>query len=251
MAKLTRNSYKRKVILFGVLIFMSIALISTGFAAWVMSTNANQNQEGNVTVGQVTEGKLKITELTLSNDSFIFEPKEADTSGRVRWDEVVDEKGKAVNAESLEITVTGKVSPTKYLGSLAVKLELPAGVSDAITAGYIKLDDVTLISENGKSLTFDKNKNEYEFSVEIKFTWGDKFNNLNPGEYYDTDPEGMKVSDEEVKKTLEDLRATIYGYFNQLPVATDDATQAQRDAMIKEHENDTLKFKVIVTAKAN
>lgn len=40
MAKLTKNSYKRKVILFGVLLFMSIALISTGFAAWIMSTNA-------------------------------------------------------------------------------------------------------------------------------------------------------------------------------------------------------------------
>lgn len=37
MAKLTRNSYKRKIILFGVIVFMSIALISTGFAAWVMS----------------------------------------------------------------------------------------------------------------------------------------------------------------------------------------------------------------------
>ena len=52
MVKLTRNSYKRKIILFGVLIFASIALISTGFAAWIMSANASKDKDGNITLDQ-------------------------------------------------------------------------------------------------------------------------------------------------------------------------------------------------------
>ena len=68
MAKLTRNSYKRKIILFGVIVFMSIALISTGFAAWVMSQEKKASTNGNVTVGAVTEGNIEITldELTVN-----------------------------------------------------------------------------------------------------------------------------------------------------------------------------------------
>ena len=46
MARLTRNSYKRKIILFAVFVFISIALISTGFAAWVMSNDATLDANG-------------------------------------------------------------------------------------------------------------------------------------------------------------------------------------------------------------
>ena len=80
MAKLTRNSYKRKIILFGVIVFMSIALISTGFAAWVMSQEKKQSTSGNVTVGAVTEGNIEVTLDPLTVKDFKFEPKESDTT---------------------------------------------------------------------------------------------------------------------------------------------------------------------------
>ena len=116
MAKLTKNSYKRKVILFGVLLFMSIALISTGFAAWIMSTNANYEDDGNVSVGTVTDGSIKLTDVALSTDSIKFEPLEEDTTGRVRND--------GTNFESLRIVVTGNVSPRDILGEFRIELKM-------------------------------------------------------------------------------------------------------------------------------
>ena len=138
MARLTKNSYKRKIILFGVLVFMSIALISTGFAAWVMSTNAtNDDAQGNVNVGVVKDASLTISEVAIisAKDSFSFEPLAEDTSGRVRYD---DEEAKS---ENLTIKVKGKIAPIEYLGELTYELAIPESVKAAADAGYIVLPE--------------------------------------------------------------------------------------------------------------
>lgn len=67
---------------------------------------------------------------------------------------------------------------------------------------------------------------------------GKFFQNLNPGEYYDENETGTKVSDEEVKKILKELRATIYGY-------DVDAS----DEIINAAVGPT--FKVVINARAN
>ena len=249
MVKLTRNSYKRKIILFGVLIFASIALISTGFAAWIMSTNAHKDTSGNVTVGQVTDSSLKIEDLALSKNILMLEPKEDDNTGRVRND--------GTNFESLETTVTANISPTAYIKEVVVKFVVPLGVKNAAKEGYIVLPEFACLEEevatfaNGKKYTLteaDKGEAKYALSEIIKITWGEKFKYKNPGVYYDNDPVGQEVKDAEVKKTLEDFRALVYGYSEALNAA---ANQTERDAIIKAHENDTLAFKVIVEAHAN
>lgn len=238
MAKLTRNSYKRKIILFGVILFVSIALISTGFAAWIMSTNAREEAPGNVTVGQVTDSQLKIENLKIDKNVFAFEPLDTDSTGRVRYD--------GTNKQSLTIKVTGTVQPTQYLGELKISLEVPNGVKKAAELGYIVLPEAATTGYIVKDV--DKTTNTYAISYDITFTWGEKFGEKNPGIYYDEDAEGLKVSDAEVKKELENLRAVIYGYDTELNAA---ATAAERAKVIDNHKADTLEFKVIVTAKAN
>ena len=75
--KLTRKSYNRRIFTFGALVFLSIALMSTGFATWVMSQNATQNMEGGVNVGTITDGALEFTkeknedELVKSSSKYI------------------------------------------------------------------------------------------------------------------------------------------------------------------------------------
>lgn len=251
MVKLTRNSYKRKIILFGVLIFASIALISTGFAAWVMSANASADKDGNVTVGVVSDNNLKIENVDLVNGTFLFEPKEADTTGRVRND--------GVNFESLEATLTAKVSPTKYITSLVVKLEIPASVYKASTDSYKYIIlpegfENWTASEDGKtytgtktiSVTEVKASSSYNLSQVVKFEWGDAFDNVNPGEYFDREEIVNSINDATVKKTLEDFRAVVYGYDTELNVAGND--QAKRDEEISKH-NTALSYKLIIEAK--
>lgn len=226
MAKLTRNSYKRKIILFGVIVFMSIALISTGFAAWVMSQEKKQSTSGNVTVGAVTEGNIEVTLDELTVKDFKFEPKESDTTGRVRND--------GTNFESLTVTVTGTIKNTQFLKEATIKMNVKDAVTQAETAGYIILPEC---AKNEVVLTLtDSGTNEKKFSYEITFKWGSKFGGENPGEYYDS--AAFNPSAEELSSFEGTQEEKITAYIKSV-------LDAFHTLM------DTSTYEVVVTAKLN
>lgn len=226
MAKLTRNSYKRKIILFGVIVFMSIALISTGFAAWVMSQEKKQSTSGNVTVGAVTEGNIEVILDPLTVKDFKFEPKESDTKGRVRND--------GTNFESLTVTVTGTIKNTQFLKEATIKMNVKDAVKQAETAGYIILPECAN-SEVVLTLT-ESGTNEKKFSYNITFKWGSKFGGENPGEYYDS--AAFNPSEEELSSFEGTQEEKITAYIKSVL----DAFHALMD---------TSTYEVVVTAKLN
>lgn len=226
MAKLTRNSYKRKIILFGVIVFMSIALISTGFAAWVMSQEKKQSTSGNVTVGAVTEGNIEVILDPLTVKDFKFEPKESDTTGRVRND--------GTNFESLTVTVTGTIKNTQFLKEATIKMNVKDAVKQAETAGYIILPECAN-SEVVLTLT-ESGTNEKKFSYNITFKWGSKFGGENPGEYYDS--AAFNPSEEELSSFEGTQEEKITAYIKNVL----DAFHALMD---------TSTYEVVVTAKLN
>lgn len=226
MAKLTRNSYKRKIILFGVIVFMSIALISTGFAAWVMSQEKKQSTSGNVTVGAVTEGNIEVILDPLTVKDFKFEPKESDTTGRVRND--------GTNFESLTVTVTGTIKNTQFLKEATIKMNVKDAVKQAETAGYIILPECAN-SEVVLTRT-ESGTNEKKFSYNITFKWGSKFGGENPGEYYDS--AAFNPSEEELSSFEGTQEEKITAYIKSVL----DAFHALMD---------TSTYEVVVTAKLN
>lgn len=226
MAKLTRNSYKRKIILFCVIVFMSIALISTGFAAWVMSQEKKQSTSGNVTVGAVTEGNIEVILDPLTVKDFKFEPKESDTTGRVRND--------GTNFESLTVTVTGTIKNTQFLKEATIKMNVKDAVKQAETAGYIILPECAN-SEVVLTLT-ESGTNEKKFSYNITFKWGSKFGGENPGEYYDS--AAFNPSEEELSSFKGTQEEKITAYIKSVL----DAFHALMD---------TSTYEVVVTAKLN
>lgn len=226
MAKLTRNSYKRKIILFGVIVFMSIALISTGFAAWVMSQEKKQSKSGNVTVGAVTEGNIEVILDELTVKDFKFEPKESDTTGRVRNDNT--------NFESLTVTVTGTIKNTQFLKEATIKMNVKDAVKQAETAGYIILPECAN-SEVVLTLT-ESGTNEKKFSYDITFKWGSKFGGENPGEYYDS--AAFNPSEGELSSFEGTQEEKITAYIKSVL----DAFHALMD---------TSTYEVVVTAKPN
>lgn len=231
MAKLTRNSYKRKIILFGVIVFMSIALISTGFAAWVMSQEKKQSKSGNVTVGAVTEGNIEVILDELTVKDFKFEPKKSDTTGRVRNDNT--------NFESLTVTVTGTIKNTQFLKEATIKMNVKDAVKQAETAGYIILPEcansevVLTLTESG---TTESGTNEKKFSYDITFKWGSKFGGENPGEYYDS--AAFNPSEGELSSFEGTQEEKITAYIKSVL----DAFHALMD---------TSTYEVVVTAKLN
>lgn len=226
MAKLTRNSYKRKIILFGVIVFMSIALISTGFAAWVMSQEKKKSTSGNVTVGAVTEGNIEVILDELTVKDFKFEPKESDTTGRVRND--------GTNFESLTVTVTGTIKNTQFLKEATIKMNVKDAVKQAETAGYIILPECAN-SEVVLTLT-ESGTNEKKFSYNITFKWGSKFGGENPGEYYDS--AAFNPSEEELSSFEGTQEEKITAYIKSV-------LDAFHTLM------DTSTYEVVVTAKLN
>lgn len=165
MAKLTRKSYKRKKIAFAAVILGGVALVSSGFAAWVLSTNAKADTSGKVTVGQVEKGSLKLTvdstikgtKVDLDNGHFDFDTLEDDNTGRVRRNK------EQTTFENLSITYAFTVmSPIENFSDLTIQLSASKGedtnvLQTAASSNYITLPDcygklITLKADGTKTI---------------------------------------------------------------------------------------------------
>lgn len=220
MAKLTKKSHKRRRIVAGLFMFIAFALISTGFAAWVMSTDSNASLNSNVSVGTVSDAQINFEDIyyTPGHASFYFEPKKNDNTGRVR---ASDENG--ANYESLTVSVSGKITNLKYLGEFNVFFDLPEGIEAAVAKNYIvapvenviiysSLTGVNQVKPQGYdwTVTKDEENDVLVFEISIIFEWGSAFNGQNPAEYFDNDPTGLAVSDDDVKNMLNDFYNTVH-----------------------------------------
>jgi len=260
--RLTRRSYRRKLIMFGVSIFMSLALVATGFAAWVLSNDASKEAEGLVEIAAVHEESVEISDIKFLKDngdestsdldrSFVFEPREGDTNGRVRYGKS-SEDDTDTKPEDLDVKFKWSIDNYQIVGEVFVDFKIPVNVYDAIDAGWIDIDlqnadtedntgfkvigDETkdgkdykvlryvvqtaqgTITANGGdgvvSYTVEKDGDtvtKVNFVMEIEFTWGEVFGAQNPGDYYDDDPVGSAVDYDDVKLTLNTFRATLHG----------------------------------------
>lgn len=140
MAKLTRKSYKRKKIAFAAVILGGVALVSSGFAAWVLSANATKNTTGVTTVGTVKDNSLSMSielqyqnpdtkewvkqvpsgEEEVATGTFDFDPTyedTRDTKGRVYND------GEQFERLTLRYVVVISSKDNKSFDKLNVKME--------------------------------------------------------------------------------------------------------------------------------
>lgn len=240
--RLTRNAYKRKIILFGLLVFLGIGLVSTGFASWMMSSSAKSESSGNVSVGIIQSANLEfdsielyklqeyynpvtneysvdevlVTSLETGLEGFIFsfEPHLNDSTGRVHYGE------SEFGSESLTMIIRGVVGPVSVLRDVTISIELPDFIEQAVAAGYI---DVPECYTKPKVLTLghglevsNEDTRKVQFEYTISFKWGSAFNYMNPGSYFDEDPSGMNATMDDIKRDLLFLRAYVYGYGEQL-----------------------------------
>ncbi|MBQ7224477.1 MAG: hypothetical protein IJX06_02860 [Clostridia bacterium] len=207
--RMTRNSFKRKVILFGIMAFMSIALVATGFAAWVIAGDSYKTTSGNVTIGTVTEKSLTVT-LDSTEADIAFECQQADVKGRIR------KSGSA--QEALSFVVSGTVTDATFLDTLTVAISMPNSIKKAVgeeegANKYITIpkatNELTYLGDGVSAFTgsedgyyvvdnADGTKTAY-FRFTVKFGWGEFFGGVNPGYWYDgvADSEDTPLVDDE------------------------------------------------------
>ena len=240
--RITRGHYNRKLLTFGIMLFLGIALISTGFAAWIMSSGAETGyDDGNLTVGVITESDLEFTDIELLDgysSAISFEPAKDDTKGDIKWD--------GTNSENLSFKITTTVSPAEYLSEVQINMtyaqQFAKALNDAHKNGYLVLPAAAVLDEGVEALTilsFDENGNvkttnhtginvvadeitndegkvlAIKLTIEIIISWGGKFNGQNPSLYLDA----SNLSADEKKAELYAFKRAVYGLDINMPDA--------------------------------
>ena len=254
--KLTRKSYNRRVYTFGTLIFIAIALISTGFASWVMSTDKSDKIDGgSFEVGTITDGSLEFHDLGFEGDNVIsFNPANGDINGEIKWD--------GTNDENLSVTIKGSITPVSSFKELNIQMEntdvankIPAGILAAVEKDYIVLPDcaqiggvtintaTTVPGSDTKYINVDStDSTKLNFTYTISFAWGEAFNGMNPSVYLDTENNpstSQPYTFAEKKAILMDFRTTVYPSL---------VGKTEQEIFTVSED---LKFRVNITAVAN
>ena len=227
--KVTKGHFNRKVLFFGLLLFLAISLISTGFAAWIMSTGTDKGSNSNVHVGTITDGSLEFGEIKFVEDKeeIIFDSLESDTDGHIYAD-------LSENAlfENLSVTFTTTLTPVTYVKDLSISVALPATVKAAADAKYItmpkcchvegtsaisvdlikdgviqKLEDTGVVA----TITTSEDGKIYNISITLNFGWGTAFGGKNPGIYLDDENDDVDFSYEQKVQKMVEFKSTIYG----------------------------------------
>lgn len=235
MRKELKSKSRRKWLLGGSLAFASVALLTTGFATWVIGTRQTSG-DGQVHIG-VDTAQDNSVELTFeldntddkifvaedagnSNSNLTIERDEADTVSKPDWD---------IKIKNLNIVV-GQTFYESLAGKQDLKIvfELQKDVTAAEDKNLVTEDKVGVRGETGSPWNYIKlAKSEfkvtlppsypaggkiYDISDENKtfsFTWGSYFDGKAPSDFYKEkeDSKGSKTLREYYQNALQELQA--------------------------------------------
>lgn len=133
MKKVTRHAFSKKAIMITASLFVTLALITTGFAAWLISSGTSGEGTGNITTATIDDARLGLTVAMAEGKDFVcFGPQADDKHPDIRYKAPVgDEKD---DKEVLTATVTGTIKNYDRLEKFNITIK----ISDkALTAaGY-------------------------------------------------------------------------------------------------------------------
>ncbi len=213
MKKTIKNSSKRKWIVGGVAFFGAVALLTTGFATWVVGANQNQDKEGvSVTVDTAKNNSMQF-DITSTGLTITVGEGAAVADGKI-----LNVPQEGITTPDFEITVEWSLSAGKAIADtitgIEFKLEdtnntgtdLLATASDSDITGtdlaarsssrtYLELvtsgdSDTYSNTYTHKITTWDEDSEESSVKTiahgetTLEFYWGDFFANKLPSAFY-------------------------------------------------------------------
>ena len=189
---------KRKTLTLTLCILACFAVISVGFAAWIITNDAKEEVTGNITVDNVVDNTMTITVDTTDIKSIVFGGLETD--GREhKW--LVNNTAKENLTVKFEITVkkggveTNDVTPEATIAVLKDGVLLGNDATDpyhtAITKKLITAPTVNVAKIDGDG----------KYQVTVTYAWGTAFDGKNPMTHYD-----QPYTDALKTKALENLQ---------------------------------------------
>lgn len=133
MKKVTRHAFSKKAIMITASLFVTLALITTGFAAWLISSGTSGEGTGNITTATIDDARLGLTVVMAEGKDFVcFGPQADDNVPDIRYKAPVgDEKD---DREVLTATVTGTIENYDRLEKFNITIKISDKALKA--AGY-------------------------------------------------------------------------------------------------------------------
>lgn len=246
----------KKKIVYTTMIMSTIALMSTGFAAWVISGNNEDVREGTITVDTVSNESRLISGFAWDNNvdpKIVFSMPETPTqsfdSPRVtnNYDASVGYENLIAKA-SFEITNVSEDETLNDIMEIEFSLKDVAEQTNFTTAinekyitavpslniqegwsSFTTISDEKGTAEYGISVKKSSEKassdNKTKFEIEIKFAWGEAFNYENPYYYYNK--LGDEFDDSVAEKQLTQMNQLLNGVSYSLRIATKSPTTSE------------------------
>ena len=169
---------KRKGILMACAILGSAAIVSTGFAAWVVTVNETETFEGNIQVDEVQDKTHLITVLDDAKDLSVYFGK------TTKKPEATKDWLTNDTERDQDLKASFKVQVTNYeTANLDISVSTPDGFD-------VKEDNKRLLADPLITYTeFDpisEGSKTGQLTVTITFAWGDYFGGENPINFYNT-----------------------------------------------------------------
>lgn len=174
----------RKAMTIGIASFACIAMVSAGFAAWVITKPTGEAEaNGNILVDATSVKEASIeTAWKDGKNNIVYGYNTDGVTTNTPW--LTNDDPEML--EDLDLTLTVTVNGVSNLqGNLAFTFGENIAFNDAVTAGYVGALPTlgTKTIEELKALDTDSDDN-VTFDVDVQFTWGTLFNSENPYKYY-------------------------------------------------------------------
>ena len=184
----------------------AVSLVGVAFSSWVIqSTSTKTFNSFNVSVSDVSDKRLDISEITSTNQDIVFDAEENDTTPPIVWDgtnkadltfnfsftisDVLDGQGKFKKDVGVNIRWD---NPSDY-GDLIGKNYITApqrdgsnALTDSDTSLFEYKTEEAVPSESDNGLTFKAagdGNTDLQVTAAYSFAWGDAFGGNNPSKF--------------------------------------------------------------------
>lgn len=187
---------KRKTLTLTLCLLSCLALIGVGFAAWIITSDTEQEIEGNISVDTVTDNRLSVeTSWKDDKNAIVFGWKTGKYT--YSWLKNTD----STYAENLTVTLVVNVKDSEGSPIDAQTVNATITGDDAYTAAVSS----NLVNDLPTTLTAQKQETGV-YHITITLLWGNAFDNQNPMEYYNSQAYTSELADQ-AKTNLTALEA--------------------------------------------
>lgn len=179
-------------------ILLGVAAVSSSAVAAYVITGGNQSGSADLDPSEIViENKTANLEITETDVNLLFQPEAAVSSGRLQTTENGD--------LTAVLTLTFDSQTKEVIPDLDVTIETEDGVNDAVTKGYIvNPQNVSLTSEK-----FDGTASNWKYTLNLKWSWGEKFGNTDPCSYYNTGGAGSGIDNSAMNDELTAFKTAV------------------------------------------